>query len=233
MQSVTEGISKELLPLGGKPVLLRVLEEARECDPDEIVIITAHEKEDLNAAIEEWKCGPFSDLPIRVEFQRSQNGAAPAVALADAEDDAMILFGDCVYHPGTPLTRMANLLHRGMDGCIAVERVGDDQVSRYGIAEIDEGTGRITRLLEKPLPSETESRWAVAGRIGLNRSLMEILTGEATIWRGPGELAVPQVLALAIERGADIRAVAVQEDQRRFDCGSPEEYGLAQRIRWE
>jgi dTDP-glucose pyrophosphorylase len=233
MQGVTGGAPKELLPLGSKPVLFRVLEEARLCDPDEIVVITSEAKTEMNEALEQWIRGPFADLPIRVEYQRKQNGAAPAVALAEVEDDAVILFGDSVYWPESPVQRMSNLVFRGIEGCIAVEQVGDADVSRYGIAEIDEATGRILRLLEKPAPNETKSRWAVAGRIALGRSLMEALNHAGDTWGGPGELAVPHVLARAIAEGADVRAIAAQEDQQRVDCGSPEEYALALRQPWD
>src|SRR5687768_11432369 len=95
MASVTGGAPKELLDLGGKPVLLRVLEEARQADPDQIVVVSAQDKETLNEAVEEWAKAEFADLPVRIAYQETANGLAGAVAAADCHDDALVLVGDC------------------------------------------------------------------------------------------------------------------------------------------
>jgi dTDP-glucose pyrophosphorylase len=234
MQEVTQGGAKELLALGRKPVLLRILEEARACAPDEIVIVSSREKTAMNEAIDEWSRTSFADTPIRVVFQDVLNGSAPAVALAEVDDEAIIFFGDCVFWPNSPVDRLSNLLYRGMDGCIAVETVSDESASRYGIVEVEELTGRISRIIEKPQPHETSSRWAVAGRIGLSRRMMEFLNVESRPYgQHDQELAIPTVLARAVAEGADIRAVALQSDQERLDCGSPEEYREAVRRPWD
>ncbi len=233
MLDITKGAAKELVPLGSKPVLLRILEEARGCEPDEIIVVSSREKVDMNAAVEEWSRTLFADLPLSIAYQEHQKGAAHAVAQAEVDDDAVIFFGDCLIVPTSPVSRMANLVFRGMDGCIAVETVPDHEVSRYGIAEVDETFGAIRRLIEKPQPHETPSRWAVAGRIALNRSLMAFLADETVGIPMGQEIAIPTLLAKAIEQGADIRAVPLQPDQKRVDCGTPEEYLDALRERWD
>ncbi|MEZ0326869.1 MAG: NTP transferase domain-containing protein, partial [Fimbriimonas sp.] len=99
MMSVTGGAAKELVPLGSKPVLLRILEEARACEPDEIIAVSSHDKADMNAAVEEWSRTIFADLPLSIVYQEVQKGAAHAVAQAEVEDDAVIFFGDCLIVP--------------------------------------------------------------------------------------------------------------------------------------
>ncbi|MEZ0326193.1 MAG: sugar phosphate nucleotidyltransferase, partial [Fimbriimonas sp.] len=213
--------------------LLRILEEARACEPDEIIVVSSRDKADMNAAVEEWSRTLFADMPLSIVYQDVQKGAAHAVAQAEVEDDAVIFFGDCLIVPSSPAARMANLVFRGMDGCIAVETVPDHEVSRYGIAEVDENFGAITRLIEKPQPHETASRWAVAGRIALNHSLIAFLSEETVGIPMGQEVAIPTLLAKAILNGADIRAVPLSPDQKRVDCGTPEEYLEAQLERWD
>ena len=134
------------------------------------------------------------------------------------------------------MDRMASLLHRGIGGCVAVEQVPDDQMHLYGIAEINPRNGAIERILEKPNPNETTSRWAVAARYALNVSLMAELADfclDPIRQSQPGELSLTEFLNLAIQAGRDIRAVPLQEGQQRVDCGSPEEYALALRESWD
>src|SRR5688500_5761210 len=102
MEAVTGGKPKELPPLGSKAVLLRVLEEAWASDPDEIVVVTAKDKDELNQQLESWAKSEFADIPFRIAYQDPLNGLAGALAAAGAEDDVMVLVGDCAFAGGSP-----------------------------------------------------------------------------------------------------------------------------------
>jgi dTDP-glucose pyrophosphorylase len=234
MSEVAGGKPKELLKLGSKSVLLRVLLEARSADPDEIVVVSSPEKAELDEAVTAWSKGVLADVPIRIVHQFEADGAAPAIADAEIADDVLILLGDCVFSGASPINRMANLLLRGIDGCIAVESVADQAVRRYGITEIDEGTGAIRRILEKPAPDQTASRWAVAARLAMSKPMSGFFIDYCTHHRSSErEIPVTEVFQAAIDHGMDVRAVPLQGDTRRVDCGSPEEYGEALRMRWD
>ena len=230
MESVTGGASKELLPLGRKSVLQRIIEEARLADPDEIVVVTARHKADLIEQVENWSQSEFADIPLRLAFQDLPNGVVGAVQAADVEDDLIIMLGDCVFDL-SPVPRMASLIHRGIDGCIAVEEVESSQVRLYGIVEVNEATGTIKSIVEKPNPAETQSRWAVAARYALTKSLSAELDKFPV--EAEREVGMTELLNVLIAQGADLRAIALQPDQRRFDCGSAEEYALARREVWD
>jgi len=229
MAAVTGGNPKELLRLGRKRLLERIVDEALKAGADEIVVVTSPEK----PQVEEFVRGMAA--PVRVAYQTEQRGVGDAVAIAGVDGDALVLLGDCAFHGGSPLERMSTLVFRGIDGCIAVEPVADDQLSLYGIAEID-GMGGIRRLLEKPKPEETESRYAIAARYAFSGRLMAYLNDYAA---HPSRLAqnsevnLTQGLVAAIAEGFDIKAVALQPGQRRVDCGSPEEYSEARRLDWD
>jgi dTDP-glucose pyrophosphorylase len=234
MAEVSQNLPKELLPLGSKAVLLRVMEECRACEPSEIVVVSSDSKTEMNDQIEIWSNRHFADIPVRIAFQSAPNGVAGAIAAAEIEDDAIVLLGDCVFTGSPPTARMANLIGRGMDACVLVERVPDDAVSRYGIVEIDESSGLIRRILEKPSASETSSRWAVAGRYGFAGPVMGFLSDYIRAHGDEGrEITVSEVFEAGLRQHQDIRAVPLQDGQKRLDCGMPAEYREAVRQRWD
>lgn len=236
MNSVTGGKPKELLPLGSKSVLERIMDEARTADVDGVSVINSHFKPEIDDAIDEWSHGPFSDLPLRVDFQVEPRGLGHAIACAHTESEALVLLGDNVYHGGSPVHRMASLVFRGIDGCIAVEHVDESLVHLYGIVEIDEFNGNILRVLEKPDPSQTKSRWAVAGRFAFGKPFMGLLAEyceDPVRLIRPEEIGLTEIIEVAIGQGMDFKAVALQAGQKRVDCGSAAEYAQARRLDWD
>ncbi len=227
MRPVTGGAPKELLPLGSLSVLARVCKEAREAGADRIRVVSAANKQSLSDAAER--------LGAEVVLQKEPLGLADAISAGADDDDALILFGDCVIWGGSPVSRMSDLIFRGIDGCVAVEAVSDEDTRRYGILEVSEFSGQVIRSLEKPGPQVTSSRWAVAARYAFSSRLMSFLVEVRQKWTpSPGEeLSLSPVLDTAIEAGFDIKAVSLQPGQERIDCGSPEEYATALRLAWD
>jgi UTP--glucose-1-phosphate uridylyltransferase len=227
MASVTGGAPKELLRLGGKTVLQRIIEEAQACEPDAIIVVSSPSKPQLSLAAMEFGA--------KVELQVRPAGLADAIATAGVEDDAIVLFGDCVFSGGSPAARLADLSRRGIDGCIAVEPVDDEGTRHYGIVEVDEYTGGIQRILEKPGPSATDSRWAIAARFSCSVGMMSFVNAYVrrhAPWDG-SELSMTPVFQYAISQGYDLKAVPLIPEQQRVDCGSPDEYRSATWLNWD
>jgi dTDP-glucose pyrophosphorylase len=226
MASVTDGAPKELLRLGGKTVLELIIAEARLCEPDEIIVVSSPTKPQLSLAAME--------LGAKVELQVRSAGLGDAIATAGVEDDAIVLYGDCVFKGGSPSERLAELTRKGIDGCIAVEPVDDEGTRLYGIVEVDEYTGGIKRILEKPGPQGTDSRWAIAARFSCSVRLMAFINTYVRSHTSPEgkELSMTPVFQYAISEGFDLKAVPMMPGQKRVDCGSPEEYNAARWLDW-
>ena len=229
MTTVTRGAPKELLPLGRGTVLGRIVLEAL-TSADRVVVVNSRKKPAIDAFVE-----TLHNDRVRIAYQDVPRGLLDAVCRAGVEDDALVLLGDTVYRGESPIARMAELIRRGIDGVVAVEPVATDLMEQYGIVEVNEQTGAITRILEKPKCSETSSRLAIAARYAFSRALLAFLLGECQK-RGDcveeDGLSLTAGLSEAITHGFDIKAAALQPNQERIDCGSAVEYRNAKEIQW-
>jgi UTP--glucose-1-phosphate uridylyltransferase len=209
MMSVTNGGAKELLPLGETTVIEHILEVAFSvCD--HAVVVWDIKKGDLPDGIV-W-------VP-----QMPQRGLAPAIASGITSDDTNLIFlPDAVFLPFDPVTKLA-ALGEG-DIAIALSKVSDEDMSRYGICEVDEH-GWVTRMLEKPAIGDTDSRWAIMGRYRLSGASAELLVQSVTTSSFDGkEIDLSQFFSLAMSSGLRIAGCFLDEEYVRFDCGDPNGY---------
>ena len=194
---VTKVVPKEMLPIGSKPALELIVEEAKSAGADEIILIISHGKE----LIREY----FKDDPaIRFVYQEEQRGLGHAVLQASSSlaphpsSLVLILLGDCLVAGCNAAKAMAEVsAANGGASVIGLERVPPEKVSRYGIVKPAEegrtgkmpvphgeggamrGTGvppvRIVDLIEKPSPEEAPSDLAIAGRYLLSTKIFDYL----------------------------------------------------------
>lgn len=221
MVGLTDGGSKELLPVGGKPVLQWAIDEALEATPNRVVVVSSPYKPDVNDYL--GQLGP----DVETVLQFSADGLAPAIALASSDEPAIVILPDTLYHPNTPSTKIARALSEGFDIVLLTETVAPAVVGRYGIVETNL-QGSIERVLEKPSPASTKSRQAVAGRYGLSaRMLAFLLQTLESLEDEEAEIQLTPILNLAIRNGFEAVALPNSTEERRYDCGSPEGYRLA------
>ncbi|RYG46183.1 hypothetical protein EON79_10810 [bacterium] len=231
MTVVTRGLAKELLPLGSRAVLDRVIEEAAASGARQIILVSSPNKPEIAA-----RYGNFPGITIAIQEEPMGLGHAIAVGLRAAPSPpsrAMILLGDTVYAGGSPLGRLTTI---GFDGAIAVEPVDADQVSEYGIVALSVQGDRITDIIEKPKPEDAPSRIAIAARYVFSERILERIALTATRHErgGTGELGLTGILRAALANHKTIlRPVTLLHNERRVDCGSPEEYRAAAELFWD
>lgn len=216
MSTVSDG-PKELLEVGGQSVLKRVVEEAKSAGASEIAIVVSPLKPEVTRFAE--------SVGAAVAVQEIANGLAPAVTQAARFGPALILLPDTIFHPSAPTVRLVDALNRGYDIAVAIERVSDEDVSRYGIVEWNPDSGRISRILEKPDRKDTASRWAIAARFGISNRTLFFLRERVDLLKGQlGEIDLPPLLSEAIDRGHAAIAIPLEPNERRLDCGNPDGY---------
>ncbi|MCW5942849.1 MAG: NTP transferase domain-containing protein [Fimbriimonadaceae bacterium] len=222
MVEVTGGAPKELLPVGDRPVLAWVLDEAFRAGCHRVVVVSSPKKPDLDRYLTS-----LNDRRVSVAHQTSCRGLAHAVACAGVQGEpSVVLMADVFMVPGTSLGHLVRALLKGAWAGALVRPVPEADVRRYGIVERTPA-GSVSRLLEKPNPEETESRWAVSGRYGIGAEAMDAVHRACLDLADDGpELYLAPILSAGIAAGRPFAAVELGQDLL-FDCGSPEGYRSA------
>lgn len=220
---VTRVVPKEMLPVGSRPALEIIVDEAKSAGADEISMVVSPGKE----LIREY----FRDDPsVRFAVQNEQKGLGDAVmkgleALDDAADDenVLILLGDALV-AGCNASKGMVELSRSNGGCavIGCERVPREKISRYGILKVDDG--RIVDLVEKPAPEEAPSDLAIAGRYLLPRSILTLLRSQ-TPGKG-GEIQLTDAIRRLLDASAlsPFKILPYVYPGKRQDIGNPKGY---------
>ena len=223
---VTRVVPKEMLPVGAKPAIHCIVEEAVAAGADDIVIIISEEKEIIRRY--------FADEPelrgrIRFIHQREQRGLGHAVlqAAEGVTGPVLVLLGDALVTGPNPSREMVAVSQsNGGASVIGLERVPKEKVSRYGIAAVEHGvsldaggSARIVDLIEKPSPDEAPSDLAIAGRYLLDGDIFGLLATQTPGHGGEIQLtdAIKRLLATKPVYGYVYPG-------KRQDIGNPQGY---------
>ena len=217
---VTRVVPKEMLPVGSRPALELIVDEAKSAGADEITIVISHGKE----LIREY----FKDDPsVTFAYQAKQRGLGDAVLAGwdttSEEDDenVLILLGDALV-AGCNAAKEMSELSRANGGCgvIGCERVPRERLSRYGILKLD--GGRIVDLVEKPSPEEAPSDIAIAGRYLLPATVFGLLRTQ-TPGKG-GEIQLTDAIRRYVASKGSKPMLACVYAGKRQDIGNPQGY---------
>ena len=216
---VTRVVPKEMLPVGSKPALELIVDEAKSAGADDITIVISHGKE----LIREY----FKDDPsIRFAYQAEQKGLGDAVLAGwtgreAVEGNVLILLGDALVAGCNASKEMVELsAANGGCGVIGCERVPREKISRYGIMKLD--GERIVDLVEKPSPEEAPSDIAIAGRYLLPAAVFGLLTTQ-TPGKG-GEIQLTDSIRRYVADAGSTPILAYVYPGKRQDIGNPKGY---------
>jgi UTP--glucose-1-phosphate uridylyltransferase len=203
----TKAQPKEMLPLVDKPTIQYGVEEAVASGVSNIILVTGRGKNaiedhfDVSAELEAFleSRGKLEQLEevrsisrlINVSYVRQGEplGLGHAVLVTEAivagEPFAVILADDVIDAEPPGLSQMIAVYERADGPVIAVERVPEDQVSSYGIVDVEpashlgHGVYRIKDLVEKPPRAEAPSNLAIIGRYILTPDIFAALKNTA------------------------------------------------------
>lgn len=151
-------IPKEMLPVGARPAIQLIVEEALDAGADEVVIVTSPDKPSIRRHFEadaEWRarCAsrPEADAElahleeigrrIRWAVQAEQRGLGHAVLqaadiLRGEKEPVLVLLGDALVSGEAPSAAMAAISRAtGGASVVGLEEVPAEKVSRYGIVK--------------------------------------------------------------------------------------------------
>lgn len=191
---------KEMMPLFDRPMIHYIVEEAAAAGIEQIIMVTAlgkraiedyfdrsYELEQVLRAKGDKKhlseiCRISELADIVYVRQREQLGLGHAILmtkdLVGHEPFAVFLPDDVIEAKVPAIRQLLDAYERYGSSVLAVERVTDREVSRYGIIggkEIDERTFKVDKLVEKPKLEQAPSNLAVVGRYILTPEIFEML----------------------------------------------------------
>jgi UTP--glucose-1-phosphate uridylyltransferase len=220
---VTKAQPKEMLPLVDKPIIQYGVEEAVASGIDNIILVTGRGKNaiedhfDVSVELESFleargkleQLDEVRKISNMINFayvrQGEPLGLGHAVlvtrALVGSEPFAVILADDVIDADPPAMKQLIDVFERVGGPVLAVERVPPDEVSSYGVIDVDtsarlgDGTYRVRDLVEKPPRNEAPSNLAIIGRYVLTPDIFPALaatksdrTGEIQLTNGLREL---------------------------------------------
>ena len=225
---LTRVVPKEMLPIGAKPALQVIVDEALEAGCDEVLVVISHAKELVRKYFSE---DPQYASRIRWVYQEEQHGLGHAVLqvsefqvsrfqVSGSQEPVLILLGDAIISGCAAAKEMAVLSKaNGGASVIGCERVPPEKVSRYGILKVEDG--RIVNLVEKPSAEEAPSNLAIAGRYLLDARIFDFLRTQ-TPGKG-GEIQLTDAIRRMV-REAGVTLLPYAYPGKRHDIGNPQGY---------
>ncbi|MDR1266886.1 MAG: UTP--glucose-1-phosphate uridylyltransferase [Holosporales bacterium] len=238
----TKALPKEMFPIIDKPLIQFVVEEALAAGLEELIFVTGRGKDSIENhfdiafelertlqdrgklhVLEEVRACSLEPGCATYMRQQEPRGLGHAVwcarHLVRDEPFAVLLADDLILGGRAPaISELLDLYYQEGSHVVSVMEVPKEQVSRYGILEIEERRGLVCSaqsITEKPQPEETSSRTAVIGRYILSPKIFPFLGRQ--ILGSNGEIQLTDALAATLQEGTPLRGV--YSSGRRFDCG--------------
>lgn len=234
----TKAMPREMLTLGGKPLIQHAYEEALEAGIEEFIFITNKDKSQSTFAgsrrqenkpdlLTTLKASKIPEGKLFVEYQEKPMGLGHAIWCArdfvGNEPFAVILPDDIILNktgrPKTGCLRQLIEAYNKIGGnIVATAEVAAQDTSRYGILDIGSARGNlieIASLIEKPAPLDAPSLFSIVGRYILQPDIFDIL-GKSTKSYGR-EIRLTDAMSQLIGKQS---FHGLKVEGRRLDCGS-------------
>ena len=204
LRPLTETLPKPLAPVGGRPVVGRLLDQLAPLDLDAVALNLHHGADLIERVV---GAGP---VYLREEWLRGTAGAI-AGAASFLGDEFLVASADGVH-----AISLAELVARhrasGAAATITVKRI--ERPETCAIVEVDPA-GLVRRFVEKPAPGEVFTDLASIGVYCFTRDVLRFIPGDR-----PFDIAGELMPAL-LEAGVPVAAYAT--DAWWSDIGDPRE----------
>lgn len=190
---------KVIHPIGSVPMVVRVVQAARQVGARKIIVVVGHQAEQVKALFE-------SQSDILFVEQTEQLGTGHAVKVAidklDTEQPTLVLYGDVpLIHPES-LTPLVQAAQQGAVGLLTQ------------IQQDPSGYGRIVRSPEGRVMAIVEQKDATADQLSIKETNTGIVSmptqalisylNKLTNDNAQGEYYLTDIIAMASEQGLDI-----------------------------
>lgn len=210
---ITENRPKHLLPVGGVPLIERIVKSLIANNIRDLLIVVGYKK---RAVIEYLDDTIKHNIKIKYIEQDEPLGTADSIKLAGdyvGKEDFMVIYGDLFIRPRT-LKRIIGEYQKDKEPIIGIKtskKIGD-----YGVVITE--NGHIKEIIEKPTKKVKRSNSINTGIYILNKDIFDGIEKTKRSIRGEYELT--SSLNIAIQYNVKIRTVSLDEEEW-IDIGYP------------
>ena len=178
LRPLTLTTPKQMLPVGGRPMIERVVEWLAGHGVDEAVLSLGYRPDAFLKAYPDGECAG-----VRLQYAVEDSPLDTAGAIRFAALEAGVE-GTFVVVNGDVLTDLdvAGLVrfHRERDADATIALTPVDDPSRFGVVPID-ADGRVTDFIEKPPPGDAPTNMINAGTYVLEPSVLQRIPGDRPV----------------------------------------------------
>ena len=238
----TKAQPKEMLPIVDKPTIQYIVEEAVASGIEEIIIISGRGKRSIEDHFDksyelEEALSRKNQFTVLEEIQKISNmvkifyvrqkeprGLGDAILCAKSfigNEPFAVLLGDDIVLSETPcLKQIIDVFDQSQNPVIAVQKVPDHVISKYGVIKPKETAHeeidliQVDYLVEKPKIEDAPSNYAIMGRYILTPEIFDILS---VLSVGQGcELQLTDAINVLNKKR---QVMAFDFEGRRYDIG--------------
>lgn len=233
----TKALPKEMFPIVDKPVMQYIVEEAISAGCTDIIIVTGRSKRaiedhfDSNPELEQrlddsWKFDYLKKVQwlnnmanivyVRQPYPKGDGDAILKAKNLIGDEPFLVLFWEeLIDNDITAGQQLVEKFESVAAPVIATAQVNKEKVSSYGILEMLED-GKVDKFLEKPKPTETNSRHSAIWKYVLTPDIFKYLEKTwSSVWDWEIRLADAFI---DMQKEQDIYGLEVEWE--RYDAGS-------------
>lgn len=237
---ITKTIPKEMLPIGSRPIIQYILEEAVRAGIEEFIFITNSRKEAVvnffdNCGVEKHQIFSIPDeSSIITVRQREPMGLGHAILCARkiiGNEPFAVLLPDEMFMLESGISFLSQMIEEYDNlsklnkklNVVGIAKININDSNRYGIVDIDyndenvSNVMKIKGMLEKPKPKDAPSNISITGRYILQPEIFDFLEKKNIGHNGEVQLTDSMDELLNIQ---DFYGCLLEGD--RFDTGSYE-----------
>ncbi len=236
----TKVVPKELLPLGNKPVIQYLVEEAVSSGIEEIIFVISKGKELIkdhflhNPNLEDilkkrGKNKPLEEIDnihnlakFTYVYQDEPLGDGHAILMAEEAiggEPFLVLFGDDIVKGDVPAAKQLMDKFDG-ESIMAVEKIPQEKTCCYGVIKpnnVSDKFYEVIDMVEKPSPDKAPSDLGIIGKYICSPEIFNAIRGAST-----GQDGEMRLIDGFIKLKNDQKVWAVEIKGQRFDTGTPE-----------